>query len=850
MLTDAWLCASEAREFLYAGHSAPSSIAEDSISEKQTSASPRKGWALRHWVQLTAMLALVISPAALLAAGHVAASSASGRERLASGAYGSGAASFGRCVQHMHPPEALAAFTAGHVEYAYQPRQGSAPHVSEELACFVTVAAGESQQGFSAAAEMAAKASQSLHAHSVSMAARLNGLMSPVLHLCGGPAKLTMQSMRSMLEGLCPACMAPCMSAGKAIQQLSVQHGLRLGSSEAVGSKTHPAEQVASWAPAKPSKIVPQLLSASRALLQLVPEPVTAKVSGAWALAGTWLHMCAAWQPSQQPQLTALHSAVFLAHDSANIALHSLKRAAGCAFSAANSISAKAVGVWKTTNSLLQYASLAAMSNAERDAHLASKTPHDAPLDSAALEQAPAKGTGIVGWLGGLWEGKSSLSASTKDRPEDLTVTPDETQPSQAESGATHAGEDSSAAAQHAESEVLENSSGLSHVQLDNGGIIKWDGQPGQAGQPVPSTGSEAGVSEDGVTPDDSQPDAIEAEQNAGLQHTESAEGGTITWAGQTEQQASEAVDASLESPVLDEDAATPSDEQPAVVLSHTQTEDGGSVTWTGQAPQPETQHETAHLDIAAAEVAGSDTESETLRQAGGGETDQDPEASGSSGSCSVPGACQSEVEDHTLTDDVQPAVVQHTEVAAESLSEDAAEDDSLNSSGTGDVGQVLLEPAPGSEAASAGAEHSMGSADAPDDSISREGGADVSHEGTRVVGEQDSSDDSAEGRSSSRAEDIAAALADAVHTLEEAHEAQQPDQDRAAEDEGAADVAHSHVPAAALNRLSKLAEVRLVSPPWDFMCTPHIEQMLCAQSETCICSIASSGRRHQHLTQ
>ena len=772
------------------------------------------------------MLALVISPAALFAAGHVAASSASGRERLASGAYGSGAASFGRCVQHMLAPEALAALTAGHAEYAYQPLQGSAPHVSEELACFVTAAAGEGQRGFSAAAQMAAKASLSLHAHSISMAARLNGLLSPVLQLCTGPAKMAMQSMHSTIERLCPACMVPWTSAGQAMQQLSVQHGLRLGSPEAVGSKMHPAEQVASWAPAKPSKIVPQLLSASRAFLSLVPEAVTAKVTGAWALAGTWLHMCAAWEPIQQPQLTALHSAVFLAHDSANIALHSLKHVAGCACSAANSISANAVGVWKTTGSLLQYASLAAMSDAERDAHLASKMPHDDPLDSAALEQAPAKGTGIPGWLGGLWEGKSSLSASTADRPEDLTVTSDDAQPVQAHSGAKRDDAEGSAAAEHAEADVHANSSGLSHVQLDNGGVITWDGQPKQP------SGKEAGKPEDGFTPNESQLEAIEAERSAGLQHTESAEGGTVTWAGQTEQPASEAVDASSGSSLLNEGESTPSQEVPVVALSHTQTEDGGSVTWTGQATQPQPQHETAHLDVAAAEAAASDIEPEKLRQAGGGEPDQDTEASGSSGSCSAQGTCQSEVENQTPIEDAQPADVQHTEAAAESLSEHAAEDSLLNSSDTVDMRQALLKTGPGSEAASAGAEHSMGNADAPDDSISREGGADVSLEGVDVS-EQGSSDDSAEGRLSSSAEDIAAALAVAVHTLEVARETQQPDQDSAAhEDDGASDVAHSHAPADALNRLSKLAEVRLVSSPCAACVNPHIERMLCTHSE------------------
>ena len=823
MFPDASLCALRPG-FPCAGHSAPSSIAEDSLPEKQESAPPKRGWALLHWVQLVALLALVISPAALFAAGRIAASSASGRERLVSGAYGSGAASFGRCVQHMLAPGALPSLTAGHPEYTYQSCPGSAPHLSEELACFVTAAASESQQGFSAAAKMASKALLSLHAHSVSMAGHVKGLLSPALQLCGGPAKMAMQSLHRAMERMCPACMAPCTSAGAAIQQLSVQHGLRLGSSEAMGSRLPDNEQIASWAPAQPSSGISQLLSASQTLLSLVPEPVTRRVTDAYARVGTWLHMCATWRPSQQPQLTALHSAVYLAHDSANIALHSLKRAAGCACSmcgyagtclcdAGSSISAQAAAAWEYTSSLLQYAGLAAMTDAERDAHLASKMPHDGPLDSAAREQIPGKDMGIAGWLGSLWEGRSSPSASTAHRLEELDVISDEAHPVQADSDGEA---DSSAAAQHAEGEVLENSSGLAHIQLDNGGVITWDGQPGQAGQPEPPTGKEAGKPEDGIVPDESQPDAIEAEHSVGLQHVESAEGGTVTWAGQTEQPASEAVEASLDPPLLNEGTHMPSNEEPAVGLSHTQTEGGGSVTWTGQTLQPESQHETSHLDAAAAKAAGTDSVPDRVRQPGGGVPDQDAEAS-----CSVHCACQSEVQDYKPAEVSQSADVQHTEAAAEGLSGNAHGDDKLGNPRTGDMEQVPSEPAPDADAAEAGPD--MAKADAVPDNISSGDSADVSREGIHIT-EEASSDDSTEGRVSSSAEDIAAALADAVHTLEEAHGAQQPDQDsQADEDEGASDVTHSHGPVILKSRLSRLAEVGRGSLTCSFMYRPSL---------------------------
>ena len=197
-------------------------------------------------MQLLATLALVISPLALFTAGHIAASSVGGREHLASGAYGSSAASFGRCLQHMHAPETLPAATAWRAEYDYHPHQASTAHLSEELACFVTAAARESQKGLNAIALALSKASLGLHSYSVSMAAHLEGFLSRAMRLCGGPVKTAMNSMDSVLQTLCPACMALVQSVGEVFCQLSSQHNLRLETPETLSSQLHPAEQLAS----------------------------------------------------------------------------------------------------------------------------------------------------------------------------------------------------------------------------------------------------------------------------------------------------------------------------------------------------------------------------------------------------------------------------------------------------------------------------------------------------------------------------------------------------------------------------------------------------------------------------
>lgn len=803
-----------------AGHSAPSSIAEGSLPKKQASFHPQKDWKLSHWVQLIALLALVISPAALFAAGHIAASSPNGRERLASGAYGSGAASFGRCIQHMLAPEALA---AGHAAYTYRPQPGSAVHFSEELACFMAAAAGENQRGISAAALVLSKASLSLHAKCVSMAACVKGLISPVLQLCGGPAKTAMHHVHSMLDRLCPNCRGPISSALEAVQQLSWQHGLRLENPEAMSGKLHPVEHIASWAPAKPSNVITQLLTSSRAVMRLVPEPVRAPLTGAWTQAGTWLHMCATWQPCQQPQLTALHSAVYLALDSANIGLHSLKQTATSACSAtvytstylcgaAGSLSAQAAATWESSYSLLQYASLAAMTDAERDAHVASRTTHDDTLGTAVYAQAPATGKGIAGWLRSLWEEKKTSSASTSEELKDASSLLGNAEPAEADSSAGLCGAHSSLPdAECAEREgrtVPVSDSGLTHVQLEGGGVIMWGGQ---SGQPEPPAGQQAGQSEEGEAPDEAQPDATVEGQNAGLQHTQSGEGGTVTWAGQTKQDGFKAENALLD--VLTEetpmDIVSPEGDSD-VALSHTQTEDGGSVTWTGQATQPEPQQQTAQHDLVAAEAAGSGGVANKTHQAGGGEPHQDPEAisSGSAASCSAQGACQPGEEADKPTAGLQPAGVQHTGAAADDLAKQDPEESMLHSSGMTDGGRKPSHSAPGGEGTAAAAEPDMSKVDAMDDSISRGGRADVSPEGMYVA-EQDSSDGSREGHAGSSAQDIAGALADAVHTLRRAQGMQQPDQDSWEHvDEGGSDVAHGHLPAGALSRLSKLAEV------------------------------------------
>ena len=803
-----------------AGHGAPSSIAESISPRKQASSPHQKEWTLRHWVQLVAVLALVISPAVLLLAGHIAAGSSHGRERLASGAYGSGAASFGRCVQHMLAPEALA-----DANYMYQPQQGSAWQISEELACLVAVAAGEGQRGLGAAAVVASEASLSLHANSVSMAAHMKRLLSPVLQLCGGPAKTALNRLHSMLERLCPDCTESVSSVVEAIQQLSLQHARCLENPEALSSKLRPVEHIASWAPAKPSSIIQQLLDSSQAVMRLVPEPVRAPVTGAWTRASTWLHMCATWQPSQQPQLTALHSAVYVAHYSANKVLHSVKQAACCACStaehassilcgAAGSISAKAAATWESCYSLLQYASLAAMTHTERDAHVASRMTHDDTLGPATHEQAPAAGKGIAGWLSSLWNEKETSSGSTAEGLTGASSLSGIAEPEDADSSASGA-RSSPPAVEHAEGEgrtVPVSGYGLTHVQLEGRGVITWDGQ---AAQPEPPAGQQAVQSEDGGAPDEARPEATVEGQNAGLQHSQSGEGGTVTWAGRPNQDGSEAEDASP-------DPHVPTDETPMdlgsppgdshVALSHTQTEGGGSVTWTGQATEPDPQHGAVHRDPIAAEAAGSGLVPDRVRQAGGGEPDQDAEAisAGSAAPRSAQGARQPEAQADKPTADLQPAVVQHADEAAGDPARDAPEDVTLHSSGTRDVRREPSDSAPGTKAAAAGAEPDMGAADAMHDSTSRGGSAESPPEG-RHVAEQDSSDGGTEGHAGSSAEDIAGALADAVHTLERAQGMQQSDQGSwAHEAEGGSEVARAHLPAAALSRLSKLAEVGL----------------------------------------
>ena len=810
-----------------AGHSAPSSIAEDSASEKHATTQPRKAWTLKQWFPVLATLAIVVSPAALFGTGHVVAHSASGRARLASGVYGAGAASLGRCLQHMVAPEGLATSAAGHAEYGYQPYQGSAAHLSEELACFLTAAARESQRGLSAAASVAYKAFLSLHAHGVAMAARTNGVLSPALQRYGGPAKSAMHSTRSKLGKLCPTCMSWIMSLGEAIQQLSLQHVVRLGSPEVMGGKYSPIDQVASWAPAKPSSIVPQLMSTSHTALlavrSVVPEHVSAFASRAWARARTWLHVCATWPPSEQPQLTALHSAVFLAHDCANIALHSLKRAAGwacsmaecastCLCGATGSISAQAAGAWHSLNGLLQFASLGAMTDAEREAHLAPKMTCDDPLDPATAKQAPATGKGIAGWLGSLWGTEVSPIASTAGKLTDFSTASGNAEPAEADRSASLLGAQSiSTAAEHDKGEaeaVPVSSSGLSHVKLEGGGVVRWDGQPEHFGQPELPAGDQGREPEEGKAPAESQPEAVRVEDTAVLQHVQSATGGTVTWAGQREQDGLAGEGAPLAPHVLTEQTPmdmAPPREEPSVAMSHTQTKDGGSVTWAEQVAQAQHDQRTLLPNISKAEAAGLGAVQGKVGQAGGSEPEQgtDAGASGSSGSCSESAACRSEVEGPEHAADPQPAAVQQSDAAAQ--------EEQSHTSGEEGVMQAPSESTPGANPAASAAKDTIDDADATHGSISREG-----DHGRGECSSHTSMD------AGSSAEDIAAVLADAVHALEEDQEMQQPDQDSWVHGkEGLSDVAHRLVPAAALSRLSKLGQVMLTSPMGSYIDRP-----------------------------
>lgn len=814
-----------------AGSHAPITTQKDKFPKTLTGSGAPNARAPWQWMQLLAMLALVISPAALFTAGHIAASSVGGRKHLASGVYGSSAASFGRCLQHMHAPDTLAAATAGRAEYDYHPQQASTAHPSEEIACFVTAAARESQKGLNAFALAASKASLGLHSYNVTMTAHLRGFLSRAVRLCGEPVKTAMNSMDSALQTLCPACVAPVQSVREVFCQLSSQHKLRLETHEMLSCQLHPAEQLASWAPAKPHAMISRLLSASQvacqAVLHILPERITACPADAWAHASTWLHVCASWAPSKQPKLTALHSAIFLAHDGGNIALHSLKQAAGCACSmaehagtylrcAVRSFSAKAAAGWDSASALLQYSSLAAMTDAERDAYLASKVVHDEPPRQALPEQAPTEAKGIVGLLGSLWEGIAGPSASAPDGP------------------------------------AADGSAGLSHVQSEDGGTIMWGGQhgepehPGQPKLPTDQNAGQPGQSELLVEP---QQEDVEVGGSAGLQHIRSGEGGIIAWAGQPDQAPPEPArehgtgsnDYLIpeEAPGLDaahviQEEHVPIQELPKAgpfeegVPSHVQTQDGGSMRWKGQPTQPQRSHGTGSHDyLSATEAPGLDVAHLSqeahvgVSQAGEGEPDQEMDADSydSEGSCSTRIPCQSQAE---AGNDIGS---EDADEAAEGWISRMSWNLMMRGSGSSEES----EPAPSGSAASGQASDTQEGSDTMTaesggvaaDQATAPGIVSETSGGQPCVASSSSEDiakaladavhtlDSTKRTGESSDEDIAAALADAVHTLKEVQ--QQPDQ--ASQVQGnhqSAAAAQSHVRAVVLSGLAKLAEVCL----------------------------------------
>ena len=552
-------------------HGAPAKPAH-----KQPEAESAKGRGLKHWLLLSCVLAAVIGPAALFTAGHVVGSSPGGRERLASGALGGGAASFGRCLQHMHTPESLQSALTGRSGHSYQPQHGSiAQSLMQEAACLVAAAAREGRRGLSAAVPPAARAAHSSHSFAATVAAHVERAVSTGLQVIGSPAR----RMGSGLWQLCPACKAHVLAVLQASRQLLQQHRLWLEGGSALSSQLHPAEQLASWAPSKPSDTLAHLMQASKtaakAALQPFPGSVRTAAHEAWARASTWLGTCATWTPEGQPKLTPLHNAVFLAHDSANFALHGLKQAAGSACvmaehagtrwqMAIRSASARAAHLWDLHAAMLRFSSAAAMTDSERDAYLVTKSAHKAVAGDELPESTAPKG--MRSWWSSL-TGRSgkhasgiAAKASTMSGPSADVLLRD--------AGASAEGNMVSAAQRETEySSESASTVGLKHVQTADGGSVMWVGQPGQSGQPGEREGSDT-ITEDA----------------AGLQDVESAAGGMATWTEQPNEPA--------------QPKSTASEAQRAPTLHHVQSERGGSITWHGQpAQQQSEQHGPAHTD-------------------------------------------------------------------------------------------------------------------------------------------------------------------------------------------------------------------------------------------------------------
>ena len=565
-------------------------------AHKQPKAESAKGRGLKHWLLLSCVLAAVIGPAALFTAGHIVGGSPGGREGLASGALGGGAASFGRCLQHMHAPESLQSALAGTPGHSYQPQHGrTAQSLMQEAACLVAAAAWEGQRGLSAAAPPAARAAYSLHSFAATFAAHVERAVSIGLQVIGSPARSCAQKLGSSLWQLCPACKAPILAALQACRHITQQQRLWLDASSALSSQLHLAEQLASWAPSKPSDMLAHLMQASKtaaeAALQLVPSSVRTAAHAAWARASTWLGTCATWTPKEQPKLTPLHSAVFLAHDSANFALHGLKQAAGSACIVAehagtrwrmtvSSASARAANLWDCLAAMLRFSSAAAMTDSERDAFLAAKSIHEGVAGNTLPESTAAKGK-MRSWWGSLIGRRVKHASGTAAKSSTISVPSAYVLLRDADAFA----EVKMVTPPQGEAEYGSESAstlGLKHVQTANGGSVMWAGQPGRSGQPGGPRGSD-----------------IITEDAAVLQNLESA-GSMATKPEQPNE--------------LAEPTVTASEGEDAGTLHHVQSERGGSITWQGQpAQQQSEQHEPAHTDAGTP----SESHSDELTEAG-----------------------------------------------------------------------------------------------------------------------------------------------------------------------------------------------------------------------------------------
>ena len=366
------------------------------------------------------------------------------------------------------------------------------------------------------------------------------------------------------------------------------QQRLWLEGGSALSSQLHPAEQVASWAPSKPSVLLMHLMQASRtaaeAAVQLVPSSIRATAQNAWAKISKWLSTCATWTSKEQPKLTPLHGAVFLAHDSANVVLHGLRQAAGSAcvmaehagtrwHMAIGRASAGAAHLWDSLPAMLRFSSAAAMTDGERDAYLAAKSAHKGVAGDTLPESRAPKG--IRSWWGSLTARNMKHAAGTA--AEVRSVSGPSADVLLRDAGASAEAKLVGAPQREAEySSEPASTSGLTHVQTADGGSVMWAGQPGQSGQPGEPEGLD-----------------IVAEGASGLQDAESAAGGLAPRPEQSNAPAH---------PI-----GTLSEAEDASTLHHVQSERGGSVTWQGRPAQQQSEpREAAHTD------AGTPSEPQT----------------------------------------------------------------------------------------------------------------------------------------------------------------------------------------------------------------------------------------------